>query len=124
ALRFVVGFGLTAAVTPCLTLGVEITPTRYRTSVTSFYVVFATAGALLASATSATLLDLLGWRGVAMLGAVTIPVGIAIALVVPKWGGGLAARVGLAGARARGARELGLPLEQVPLPSRPPAAPP
>ena len=48
ALRFIVGFGLTAAVTPCLTLVVEITPTRYRTSVTSFYVVFATAGALLA----------------------------------------------------------------------------
>ncbi|MFZ0020681.1 MAG: MFS transporter [Acetobacteraceae bacterium] len=83
-LRFVVGFGLTAAVTPCLTLVVEITPTRYRTAVSSFYVVFATAGALLASATSATLLTLLGWRGVAMLGAVTIPVGVAIALVVPE----------------------------------------
>src|ERR1700735_1675844 len=62
ALRFIVGFGLTAAVTPCLTLVVEITPTRYRTSVASFYVVFATVGALLASATSAALLALLGWR--------------------------------------------------------------
>ena len=61
-LRFVVGFGLTAAVTPCLTLVVETAPTRYRTAFSSFYIVFATAGALLASATSATLLELLGWR--------------------------------------------------------------
>ena len=59
-LRFVVGFGLTAAVTPCLTLVVETAPTRYRTAFSSFYIVFATAGALLASATSATLLELLG----------------------------------------------------------------
>src|SRR6516165_153100 len=78
-LRFVGGFGLTAAVTPCLTLVVEITPTRYRTAVASFYVVFATAGTLLALATSAALLAQLGWRGVAVLGAVTIPVGVAIA---------------------------------------------
>src|SRR4051812_21305771 len=61
-LRFIVGFGLTAAVTPCLTLVVEITPTRFRTAVSSFYVVFATVGALLASATSAALLALFGWR--------------------------------------------------------------
>jgi putative MFS transporter len=123
-LRFVVGFGLTAAVTPCLTLVVETAPTRYRTAFSSFYIVFATAGALLASATSATLLDLLGWRGVAMLGAVTIPVGIAIALVVPESVRWLAAMGRYAEARAQVARQLGLPLEHVPLPSRPPVAPP
>ncbi len=123
-LRFVVGFGLTAAVTPCLTLVVETAPTRYRTSFSSFYVVFATAGALLASATSATLLDLLGWRGVAMLGAVTIPVGIAIALVVPESVRWLTAKGRFAEARASVAQQLGLPLEQVPLPGRSLAAPP
>jgi MFS transporter, putative metabolite:H+ symporter len=123
-LRFVVGFGLTAAVTPCLTLVVETAPTRYRTAFSSFYIVFATAGALLASATSATLLDLLGWRGVAMLGAVTIPVGIAIALVVPESVRWLAAMGRYAEAREHVAHQLGLPLEQVPLPSRPPVAPP
>ena len=105
-LRFVVGFGLTAAVTPCLTLVVETAPTRYRTSFSSFYVVFATAGALLASATSATLLELLGWRGVAMLGAVTIPVGIAIALVVPESVRWLTAKGHFAEARASVARQL------------------
>ncbi len=123
-LRFVVGFGLTAAVTPCLTLVVETAPTRYRTAFSSFYVVFATAGALLASATSAALLSLLGWRGVAMLGAVTIPVGIAIALVVPESVRWLAAKGRFAEARVLVARQLGLPLEQVPLPTAPPVAPP
>jgi putative MFS transporter len=123
-LRFVVGFGLTAAVTPCLTLVVETTPTRYRTSFSSFYVVFATAGALLASATSAALLAALGWRGVAMLGAVTIPVGLAIALVVPESVRWLTAKGHFATARAQVARQLGLPLERVPLPATPPVAPP
>ena len=123
-LRFVVGFGLTAAVTPCLTLVVETAPTRYRTAFSSLYVVFATAGALLASATSATLLSLLGWRGVAMLGAVTIPVGIAIALVVPESVRWLTAKGRFDEARAQVARQLGLPLEQVPLPTARPIAPP
>ena len=43
-LRFFVGVGLTAAVTPSLTVVVELTPTRHRTVATSFYVVFASAG--------------------------------------------------------------------------------
>ena len=123
-LRFVVGFGLTAAVTPCLTLVVEITPTRFRTAVASFYVVFATAGALLASLTSAVLLALLGWRGVAMLGAATIPVGIVIALVVPESVRWLTAKGHFAEARAQVARQLDLPLDRVPLPTVRPAAPP
>ena len=43
-LRILVGFGLAAAATPALTIVVELTPTRFRTGVTSFYVVFASAG--------------------------------------------------------------------------------
>jgi putative MFS transporter len=124
ALRFVVGFGLTAAVTPCLTLVVEITPTRHRTAVSSFYIVFATVGALLASATSATLLALLGWRGVAMLGAVTIPVGLVIGRVVPESVRWLTAKGRFAEARSQVARQLDLPIEQVPLPTIAPLAPP
>jgi len=124
ALRFVVGFGLTAAVTPCLTIVVEQAPTRWRTSLSSFYVVFATAGTLVASATSAALLHALGWRGVAMLGALTIPVGLAIALFVPESVRWLTAKGRFAEARALVARRLGLPLEQVPLPTMPPLAQP
>jgi putative MFS transporter len=100
-LRSVVGFGLTAAVMPCLTLVVEITPTRYRTAVSRFYVVFATAGTLLALATSAALLAQLGWRGVAVLGAVTIPVGVAIALIVPGSARWLTAKGRFADAQAQ-----------------------
>ena len=123
-LRFVVGFGLTAAVTPCLTIVVEQAPTRYRTSLSSFYVVFATAGTLVASATSAALLSALGWRGVAMLGALPVPVGIAIALWVPESVRWLTAKGRFAEARAQVAHQLGLPLEQVPLPTMPPVAQP
>jgi hypothetical protein len=47
-LRFFVGFGLAAGVTPALTIVVEQTPTRWRTGMTSFFVVFASAGTLLA----------------------------------------------------------------------------
>lgn len=124
ALRFVVGFGLTAAVTPCLAIVVEQAPTRYRTSLSSFYVVFATAGTLVASATSAALLSALGWRGVAMLGALTIPVGIAIAVYVPESVRWLTAKGRFAEARAQVAHTLGMPIEQVPLPTLPPLAQP
>jgi MFS transporter, putative metabolite:H+ symporter len=123
-LRFVVGFGLTAAVTPCLTLVVEAAPTRIRTSVASFYVVFATAGTMLASATSAVLMASLGWRGVAMLGALTVPVGIVIWFVVPESVRWLTAKGRFAEARAQVAGQLGLEVEQVPLPTLPPLSPP
>jgi MFS transporter, putative metabolite:H+ symporter len=123
-LRFVVGFGLTAAATPCLTLVVEAAPTRIRTGVASFYVVFATAGTMLASATSAVLLSGLGWRGVAMLGASTVPVGIVIWFVVPESVRWLTAKGRFAEARAQVSRQLDLPLDQVPLPTLPPLSPP
>src|SRR5260370_12944124 len=58
-LRILVGFGLAAAITPCLTIVVELTPTRWRTGMTSFYIVFASVGTLLASLTSPPLLQIL-----------------------------------------------------------------
>jgi MFS transporter, putative metabolite:H+ symporter len=61
-LRFFVGVGLTAAVTPSLTVVVELTPTRHRTIATSFYVVFASAGGFLAPAISAAIMGPYGWR--------------------------------------------------------------
>jgi MFS transporter, putative metabolite:H+ symporter len=83
-LRILVGFGLAAAATPCLAIIVELTPTRYRTGITSFYVVFASAGTLLASFTSAILLSLLGWRGVAMLGITPTIAGLLVWAFVPE----------------------------------------
>jgi MFS family permease len=47
-LRILVGFGL-AAITPALTIVVELTPTRWRTGMTSLFVLTASLGPLLAS---------------------------------------------------------------------------
>ncbi len=120
-LRFFVGVGLTAGVTPSLTILVEITPTRSRTLLTSFYIVFASAGGLLASTTSAALLAALGWRGVAMLGIAPAVVGVLIWLYVPESVRWLAAKGRFAEARAEVAKHLDLPLRSVPLPVVAPA---
>lgn len=124
ALRFVVGVGLTAAVTPALTIVVELTPTRHRTLVTSFYIVFASAGGLVASLTSAALLGAIGWRGMAMLGLVVTGAGIIAWIFVPESVRWLAAKGRFAEARAEVAKHLGLPLDRVPLPTVAPAVPP
>jgi putative MFS transporter len=123
-LRFFVGVGLTAGVTPSLTILVELTPTRHRTLLTSFYIVFASAGGLLASTTSAALLSALGWRGVAMLGITPAFVGILIWIFVPESVRWLAAKGRFAEARAEVAKQLGLALRSVPLPTVPPATQP
>jgi len=123
-LRFFVGVGLTAGVTPSLTILVELTPTRSRTLLTSFYIVFASAGGLLASSTSAALLAALGWRGVAMLGVAPAFVGILIWLFVPESVRWLAAKGRFAEARAEVAKHLDLPLRSVPLATIAPATQP
>ena len=123
-LRFFVGVGLTAGVTPSLTILVELTPTRSRTLLTSFYIVFASAGGLLASTTSAALLAALGWRGVAMLGVTPALVGILIWFFVPESVRWLAAKGRFAEARAEVAKHLDLPLRSVPLPAVAPATQP
>ena len=124
ALRILVGFGLAAAITPALTIIVELTPTRWRTSITSFFVITATLGGLLASATSAILLHALGWRGVAMLGFAPLLVGGAVWLWVPESMRWLMAKGRFAEAQEAAARHLGVGRASVPLPATPPAAPP
>jgi putative MFS transporter len=123
-LRFCVGFGLAAGVTPALTIVVELTPTRWRTGMTSFYVVFASAGTLLASFTSATLLNAFGWRGVAATGFIAVIVGILVWIFVPESVRWLTAKGRFAEAREEVATQLEIPLEQVPLPTIPPAVQP
>ncbi len=111
-LRFFVGFGLAAGVTPALTIVVELTPTRWRTGLTSFYVVFASAGTLLASFTSAALLDAFGWRGVAMTGFIALVVGVLAWMFVPESVRWLAAKGRFAEARAAVAKQLGVPMRE------------
>jgi MFS transporter, putative metabolite:H+ symporter len=123
-LRFFVGVGLTAAVTPSLTMVVELTPTRCRTMATSFYVVFASAGGFLAPVVSAAVMGPYGWRRVALLGFVALAIGILVWRFTPESARWLAAKGRFAAARAEVARHLGRPLDSVPLPTIPPAAPP
>ena len=123
-LRFFIGVGLTAGVTPSLAIQVELTPTRHRTLLTSFYLVFASAGGFLASAASAALLEPLGWRGVAMLGMAPAIVGVLIWFYVPELVRWLAAKSRFSDARAEVAKYLGAPLQSVPLPTQAPSAEP
>ena len=117
ALRFLVGFGLAASVTPALTLVVEVTPTRWRTGITSFYVVFASAGTLVASSVAAVLLHEFGWRGVAATGFIAIIVGLLTWAFVPESVRWLALKGRFAEAQSEVATHLNLPLSQVPLPT-------
>jgi putative MFS transporter len=123
-LRFFVGVGLTAAVTPSLTVVVELTPTRYRTIATSFYVVFASAGGFLAPAISAALMGPYGWRRVALLGFVAVIIGVLVWIFTPESVRWLTAKGRFSEARAEVARHLGLPLDRVPLPTVMSATPP
>ncbi len=117
ALRFLVGFGLAAGVTPILPMVVEQTPTRWRTGITSFFVVFASAGTLLATFTSAILLHTFGWRGVAMTGFVAIAVGLLVWALVPESARWLAAKGRFSEARDEVARSLGRSAGSLPLPT-------
>ena len=123
-LRFFVGVGLTAAVTPALTVVVELTPTRHRTFATSFYVVFASAGGFLAPLISAALLGPFGWRGVALLGFVAAIIAVLVWAFTPESVRWLAAKGNFAEARAEVARHLGAPLQSIPLPTVPPSVVP
>lgn len=123
-LRFFIGVGLTAGVTPSLAIQVELTPTRHRTLLTTFYLVFASAGGFLASGVSAALLAPIGWRGVAMLGMAPAIVGLLIWAFCPESVRWLIAKGRFAEARAEVARHLGRPVESVPLPTLAPAAEP
>ena len=120
-LRILVGFGLAAAITPALTIVVELTPTRWRTGMTSLFVLTASLGPLLASASAALLLQRLGWRGVAMLGFVPIQICVAVWFFVPESVRWLTAKGRFAEARAEAAKRLGIPLDSVPLPTMRPA---
>jgi MFS transporter, putative metabolite:H+ symporter len=86
--------------------------------------VFASAGTLLATFTSAILLHAFGWRGVAMTGFGAIIIGILVWAFVPESARWLAAKGRFAEARDEVARALGRPSNSLPLPTTRPAAQP
>lgn len=123
-LRFFVGFGLGASFAPATTMVVELTPTRHRTVVTSLFVISASVGVFIASATAAALLGAIGWRGIAALGIVPVLIGVGTLLIVPESARWLTAKGRFAEARAAVAELLRLPLSEVPQPTVAPTAPP
>ena len=124
-LRFFVGVGLSAALGPSIALIVELTPTRYRTTMTSFYLVFVSAGGFLAPATSAVIMGTYGWRGVALLGFLALIIATLVWKFTRELVRWLLAKGRFVEARAEAARYVGLPLECVPRPHQvPPHAPP
>ncbi len=116
-LRFVVGFGSIAAVSAQNPLVVEITPTRYRTFVSSMMVVPVALGTMFAAMISANLLPVIGWRGVAATGAMPIVTSLLIAWIAPESVRWLLSRGRNADARREAAKLLGVPETSVALPN-------
>src|ERR1700692_479463 len=116
-LRFGVGFGMAAAGTAQGPLIVEITPTRYRTFVSSILVVPVALGTLLAAIIAANMLPIIGWRGSAATGALPIITSLMIALVAPESVRWLLSRGRSSDARREAAKLMGVPETCVTLPN-------
>ena len=113
-LRLLVGFGYGGASVSQNTLIVEFTPTRYRTFLSSITFVPAAAGILLASLVSSSMLDTLGWRGIAALGAAPAIVSLLLWMIAPESVRWLQAHGKSERARRTAATMLGLPLASIP----------
>jgi putative MFS transporter len=122
ACRFFVGFGMAGAVATQNAMVVEITPTRYRTYISSLMMAPVALGTLLAAIIATHLMPLIGWRGVAATGAVPILISVAVMLWVPESARWLLTQNRFAEARKAAARQMGVPIERVALPSSPPVA--
>jgi len=120
-LRFVVGFGVGAAASVALPLIVEYTPTRNRTVVTSATVIPVSLGVLAASLTAATMLQSIGWRGLAALGFIPLIPAVLIALITPESVRWLVARGRHAEARKIVARAMKVSQDTLPLTAAPSA---
>ena len=114
ALRFVVGFGVGAGAAVGVPLIVEYTPTRHRTVLASATVIPVSLGVLAASLTAATLVNEIGWRGLAMLGFAPLVPAILIAFIMPESVRWLVTCGRQAEARAIVARTVGVPEKVLP----------
>jgi len=116
-LRFVVGCGSMAATTAQNPLIVEITPTRYRTFVSSIMVTPVALGTLFAAMIASGLLPVIGWRGVAATGGLPLITSLLIILIVPESVRWLLSRGRNEDARREAAKLLGVPKDSISLPN-------
>jgi putative MFS transporter len=93
---------------------VEYTPTRHRTILSSATVIPVSLGLLAASLTAAALLQVIGWRGLAMLGFIPLIPAILIALIMPESVRWLVSRGRHAEARVIVGQALGMPPDTLP----------
>ena len=113
-LRFVVGFGVGAGAAVGVPLIVEYTPTRHRTILASATIIPVSLGVLAASLTAATLVNEIGWRGLAALGFAPLVPAILIAFIMPESVRWLVTRGRHAEARTIVARTLGVAPDSLP----------
>jgi putative MFS transporter len=116
-LRVVVGFGLGGAVAAQNALVVEFTPTRYRTFLSSIMIAPVSLGILIAAVISSQLLPIIGWRGLAAIGAFPALVATALIFVMPESVRWLLSRDRFADARNAAALQLGVLPESLPMPT-------
>ncbi len=113
-LRVIVGFGLGGVATIQIALIAELTPTPYRVKVSGFPIMGPSIGTLLAAISTATLIALLGWRGVAVLGMLPLAVCISYIVAMPESPRWLVTKRQGDRARASIAVLLGIPVAEVP----------
>jgi MFS transporter, putative metabolite:H+ symporter len=114
-LRILVGIGLGGAVSAETAMIVEITPTRYRTFMSSAMVAPVSLGIVMAAVLASVLLPVIGWRGVAAVGCFPIVLCVLIYLVVPESTRWLISRDRLEDARKAAALQMQVPVDSLPL---------
>jgi putative MFS transporter len=123
-LRFFVGLGIGGVAGVQVVMGVEMTPTRYRAVMGGMPIICPSLGTILASFSAAHLLGVIGWRGLALMGAAPGVVALLMYFLVPESMRWLLTKGKIKEARESVATMVSVPVEQVPLDSSytPPAS--
>ena len=113
-LRVLVGAGLGGVGATQSVILAELTPTSLRVKLLGWPLIFPSIGTLIAASTTAALISVMGWRGVAALGLVPLLLCIPFAFLMPESPRWLLAKRRPEEARAAIALLAGVPLSDVP----------